>query len=382
VGVKLLRTEAVRIYDKYSVIKEVWKQLDPTNIAIFTAMAKLGPRNLQEVSRLTGIPYTTVIHRISQIETKSTEISVLVPKVAKLGMTRLVVLVAAKPGLESTVSQALKIPNYWRVVERCEGAFTHHSIQTVPVKFLNTFKEYISTMRAKNLIKSYRIIETSDPTFIFPAFSDYDSSSGQWIFHWDEWLSELQSRTPEKTIKDPKIEQIRMDMTDLKIIAYLQLNGRFTFEEIAKKINVSSQTVREHYNKKLIPSGVVDEFDLNVDPYPVDISTDHEFMLDFTDSVAMNQFFSLARKLFFVNHLCKAARKNTLLVRTMVIHSQVSNLFTFFSEMANLGLLNSFSAVRLDMYSRENDTITCDLFDEVEGWQWDVYKNLLELNKL
>jgi len=66
----------------------------------------------------------------------------------------------------------------------------------------------------------------------------------------------------------------------------------------------------------------------------------------------------------------------------MVIHSQVSNLFTFFSEMANLGLLNSFSAVRLDMYARDMDTITPDLFDEAEGWQWDVYKNLLELNKL
>jgi hypothetical protein len=34
------------------------------------------------------------------------------------------------------------------------------------------------------------------------------------------------------------------------------------------------------------------------------------------------------------------------------------------------------------MYARDMDTITFDLFDEVEGWQWDVYKNLLELNKL
>jgi DNA-binding Lrp family transcriptional regulator len=380
--VKLLRTETVRILDQYSGIKEISKQLAPTNIAIFTAMAKVGPRNLPEVSRLTGIPYTTVNHRISQIEANSREISILVPKVTKLGMIRLVVLVAAKPGLENAVSQALKIPNYWRVVERCEGAFTHHSIQTVPVKFLKIFREYISTMRAMNLIKSYRIIETSDSTSIFPAFSNYDSCFGNWTFHWDEWLSELQTRTPEKTIEDPKIDEITMDKTDLKIIAYLQLNGRLTFTEIAKKIGVSPQTVKYHYDKKLVPSGIVDEFDLDVDPYPVDISTYHEFMLEFTDNVAMNQFFSLADKLFFVDHLSKAARKNTLLVRTRVIQSQVSNLFTFFSEMTNLGLLNAYSAVRLDMYSREMDTITFDLFDEVEGWQWDVYKNLLELNKL
>ncbi|HUK27991.1 MAG TPA: hypothetical protein VLV31_06170, partial [Candidatus Acidoferrales bacterium] len=61
---------------------------------------------------------------------------------------------------------------------------------------------------------------------------------------------------------------------------------------------------------------------------------------------------------------------------------QVSNLFTFFSEMTNLGLLYSYSAVRIDMYARDMDTITFDLFDESEGWQWDRDKNLIELSKL
>ena len=372
----------MRIFDQYSGIKEISKQLDPTNIAIFTAMAKVGPRNLRDVSRLTGIPLTTVYHRISQIEANSREISILVPRVVKLGMVRLVVLVAAKPGLENLVTQALKIPNYWRVVERCEGAFTHHSIQTIPVKFLKIFKEYVSTMRAMNLIKAYRIIETSDSTSIFPAFSDYDSSSAIWTFHWDQWLIELQKRTPEKTIEDPKITETDMNKTDLKIIAYLQLNGRLKFKEIAKKISVSPQTVRYHYDKKLVPSGVVDEFDLDVDPYPVDISTYHEFQLDFADTIAMNQFFSMADKLFFIDHLSKAAHKNTLIVRTRLIQTQVSNLFTFFSEMTNLGLLYSYSAVRIDMYARDMDTITFDLFDESEGWQWDRDKNLIELSKL
>jgi len=372
----------VQIVDQYSGIKEISKQLDPTNLAIFSTMAKVGPRNLLEVSRITGIPFTTVYHRIAQIEENSREISTLVPKVARLGMVRLVVLVAARSGLEDVVSQALKIPGYWRVVERCEGAFTHHSIQTIPVKFLKTFKEYVSTMHAMNLIKSFRIIQTSDSTSIFPDFSNYESSSGKWTFHWDEWLNDLQTTTPQKTIQDPKISAMTMDRTDLQIIGHLQLNGRFSFTEIAKRINVSPQAVKYHFDKKLIPSGAVDEFHLDVAPYPVDISSYHEFMLEFTSSTAMNRFFSLADKLFFIDHISKAVRKNTLLVRTRMIQSQVSNLFTFFSEMSNLGLLETYSAVRLDMYSREMDTITPELFDEVEGWQWDVYKKLLELNKL
>ena len=160
--------ETVRVFDEFAwsnkEIREVSKQLDPTNISILSTMAEVGPRNLLEVSRLTGIPFTTVYHRISKIESKAGRLVTLISNVAKLGMVRLVVLVSSKPGLEDMVTQALRIPNYWRVIERCEGAFTHHSIQTVPVKFLKAFKDYISTMYAMNLIKSFRIIQTSDHT--------------------------------------------------------------------------------------------------------------------------------------------------------------------------------------------------------------------------
>jgi len=380
--VKLLKTETVRIFDQYSGIKEISKQLDPTNIAIFSAMAKAGPRNLLEVSRLTGIPFTTIYHRIARIESASREISRLIPRVANLGMVRVVVLVAARAGFEDTVTRALKVPNYWRAVERCEGAFTHHSIQTIPVKFLKAFKEYVSTMHAMNLIKSYRILQTGDSTSIFPDFANYESSSGKWTFHWDEWLNELQTSTPNKTIQDPSICAMTMDKTDVQIIACLEVNGCMNFTDIAKKIDVSPQTVKYRYDKKLIQSGVLEQFHLDVAPYPVEISHYHEFMLEFANKTAMNRFYSLAEKLFFVDHISKLLRKSTLLVRTRMLQSQVSKLFDFFSEMTNLGLLNSYSAVRLDMNSRKGQTISFELFDETEGWRWDVYKNLLELNKL
>jgi DNA-binding Lrp family transcriptional regulator len=298
-------------------------------------------------------------------------------------MVRLVVLVAAKPGLEDVVLHALKIPNYWRAVERCEGPYTHHSVHTVPLRFLKAFKEYLSTMLAMNLIKSYKIIQTGDSEPIFPQFSNYESSSGEWTFHWDEWLQELKTTTPPaKETRDPRQTPIAYDKTDLQIIAYLELNGRSSFTEIANKIGSSPQTIKYHYDMKLKPSGTVDEFQFFVAPYPVEKSTHHEFMLEFADSVAMNRFFSLAEKLFFVDHLSKILRRNALLVRTRMIESQVSKLFAFFSEMTNLGMLNSYSAVRLDMNSRQWQTISFELFENVGGWQWDVYENLLELNKL
>jgi DNA-binding Lrp family transcriptional regulator len=381
-----LRTETVRLFDAYAFssksIREVLKRLDPTNVKILATMAKVGPRNLLEVSRLTSIPFTTIYHRVAQIESKSGKVVQLVPNVVPLGMVRIVLLVAAKPGLEDTVTQALRIPNYWRAVERCEGAFTHHSVQIIPVKFLREFREYISTMQAMNLIKSYRIIQTGGSNFVFPDFSYYDSGSGNWTFDWDEWLKEVKAGAPTETIQDHTREPMSLEKVDVQIIASLEQDARMSFTDIAKKINSSPQTVKYHYDRKLVAGGVVDGFDFVLTPYPVEISAYHEFMLEFTDSASMNRFFSAAKKLFFIHHIAKALRKNTLLVRTRIVGSQVESMFAFFSEMVNGGQLTSYSAVRLNMKSRFYQTISYELFDDADGWRWDVYELLLQLNKL
>jgi len=384
--VRKSKTETVRVLDEYAFngrsFREVLKRLDPTNIKILSTMAKVGPRNLLEVSRSTGIPFTTVYHRIAQIESHAQQIAHLLPSVAQLGMTRLMVLVAAKPGLEDIVTKALKIPNYWRTVERCEGAFTHHSIQIIPNKFLNEFREYISTMQAKNLIKSFRIVRTGNTYPIFPDFTSYQSGSGEWVFDWNGWLEAVKSGDPIETVEDPRIDPVAVDKTDLEIVSYLEENGRMKFTDIAEKINTSPQTVKYRYDSKLVPGGVVGTFDFVVLPYPAEISSWHEFMLEFPDTTSMNRFFSVAKRLFFIHHVAKALRRNAILIRTRIVGSQVDNMFTFFAEMVNAGQLTTFSAVRLNMGSRVKQTISTELFDPVFGWQWDVYKNLLELNKL
>jgi DNA-binding Lrp family transcriptional regulator len=134
----MLKTETVSLLDEYKGIRQIIKHLDPTNIKILSAMWKFGPRNLLEVSRRTGMPFTSVYHRISRIETKSKEIAFLIPQVAKLGMVRIAVLLTARPGCEDEVTEALKTPNLWRSIGFCEGIFTHISIQLVPIKFLRS----------------------------------------------------------------------------------------------------------------------------------------------------------------------------------------------------------------------------------------------------
>src|SRR3989304_7389860 len=99
----MLRAEKVRLADWHSELRDFMKRLDGTNIKILSAMWKFGPRNLLEVSRKTGIPFTSVYHRVGKLESETGRGAYLVPKKSKIGMVQLTAQIAAKPGREDKV---------------------------------------------------------------------------------------------------------------------------------------------------------------------------------------------------------------------------------------------------------------------------------------
>jgi len=80
--------------------------------------------------------------------------------------------------------------------------------------------------------------------------------------------------------------------------------------------------------------------------------------------------------------MSKVLHQNSLLVRTYTLQTQVPSLFTFLSQMAQEGLLESYSAVRQDFMEREAQTISYELFDQDQGWIFDLKQYRSELSKL
>jgi len=377
----MIGTEIVRWADWHKGIREITKQLDETNVKILSAMWKFGPRNLLEVSRRTRVPFTSVYHRVAKLETKSKRVAWLIPQVSKLGMVRTVVLVTATPGSEDRVTAALKVPNLWRSVNRCEGTFTHFSVQVVPVKFLKHLKTYIRRLAELNLITQSKMILTGEYIPNFPDFRYYDSASNQWTFQWGRWLAALKKK-PSETIEDPVSFAMLADMKDLLIVKELEKNARKSFADLAPLLGISLQGVKYHYDKKLVPTGIVKHFAFDIMPYPEEVSAYHEVFLQFSSDLAMNRFFSLVNELFFVLGVGKVLHQKTLLVRTYTLQTQVSKMFAFLSQMAREGILESYSSVRQDFTDREVQTISYELFDDERGWTFDLEGCLSELSKL
>jgi DNA-binding Lrp family transcriptional regulator len=377
----MLETEKVRLSDWYKQVREVTKQLDRTNVKIISAMWKSGPRNLLEVSRRTRIPFTSVYHRVAKLEAKSERIAYLVPQISKIGLMRAVVLVTAEPGAEERVTAALKIPNMWCSVTRCEGMFTHHSIQAIPVKALKDFKAYMKRLHALKLVTEYKIILTGEYIPNFPNLTYYNADSNQWTFEWGDWFKEMRKK-PKSRLDDPEDYSLLVGKKDLLIVNELEKNARISFADLAPLLGISLQGVKYHYDKKLVPAGIVKHFGFHIVAFPLEVSAHHEVLLKFRNEAAMNKFYSSIGSLFFVIGVAKVLRQNALIVRTYILQSQLQNMFTFLSRMATEGYLESYSTVRLDLTTKEKRPVSYDLFDEEKGWQFDLKKPVSELRHL
>jgi DNA-binding Lrp family transcriptional regulator len=337
-------------------------------------------RNLLEVSRRTRIPFTSVYHRVAKLEEKSKRLVYLIPQLSKLGMIRVVILVTASPGSEERVTTALKIPNLWRSINPCEGTFTHLSVHAVPVKFLRQIKTYVKRLSEVGLIRQSRIILTGEYIPNFPNFRYYDAASNKWTFQWERWLFALKN-APSRAIEDPESYDLLVSRKDVLIVKELEKNARLSFADIAPVLGISLQGVKYHYDKKLIPTGIVKYFAYDILPYPEEVSAYHEILLEFTSNLAMKRFFHLVDDLFFVLGVAKVLNRNSLLVRTLTLQTQLSNMFAFFSQMARDGALESYSAVRQDFNGRQRQTISYELLDDKMGWQFDLKKCLSELSR-
>jgi DNA-binding Lrp family transcriptional regulator len=327
-------------------------------IKIFSAMWRYGPRNLLEVSRRTSIPFTSVYHRVERIESRSGPIVELMPRLSKLGMVRIVALATARLGCEETVTRALTAPNLWSAIDSCEGSFTHDSVHSVPSKYENEFTDYLNHLSRIKLVTDLRIFPTGDYVPNFPDFSYYNPYQHEWAFPWDEWLLEIMHAKPTDPLLDPPSYETTADKKDLLIVKELQANARKSYSELAALLGITLYGVKYHFDKKLSPQGILTNFQFNVVPYAKEVSAFHEIMLEFENAETMQKFISTIPRLFFVIGFSKILKKDTILLRTYILESQLHRLFEFFSELAKANLLRSYSAIRKNLQSRRTQTIS------------------------
>ncbi len=358
------------------------KLLDRVNVKILSAMSATGPRNLLEVSRVTGLPASTVYSRVNRLARVPGSLVRVIPSHSKLGLQRTTLLIQCTPGMEDVLEEALKLPNYWSLLFSSEGFYNHLSIHAIPVEAIRKFSKYLDLLRSTGVIRKYELLRTTNYHPIFPVFDEYDAKTRSWRFRWRAWLRTLSTGDPKSAISDPERIENLADKSDILILKELEKNGMRRYSQLAKMLGVTLQAVKYRFDKRIYPRELIQGYAFKILPYPSGLADLREIRIDFKSAKAMNRFFSSAKRCFFIWGLSKIIGQNSLLVRTFTPRFEERNLFGLLSELVRVGAATNYSVVRLDFENQKWQTLSHELYDDATGWQFNFDKLTSSVRRL
>lgn len=215
---------------------------------VVEALMKHGPK-YTTISRETGVPITTVRY-------------ILKEKLPKLGFTIRPAINYGKLGLQwyLIILDSPLPPDYLVNLLDLFGetmylnyyAFLLNerkflTIFSIPPKFESSFTTFLDELVKFGIIRKYR----SEKLYyrrVVPLRADcFDFNNGVWLQNWEE--SPRIEEVPE--IHEEPSQLNGMTLLDLKILVEFYKNPLNSYTDIAKKLNITRQTVKRHYENIL-----------------------------------------------------------------------------------------------------------------------------------
>jgi len=363
-------------------INRITSLLDEENIKIISAMKKYGPRNLQHISRKSGVPYPTVYTRVTKLEGEGLLQTWASPDHSRIGLARGVVLLTPVPGRELLAREALKIPGYWLRVIRCSGEINgYYSLQAIPSNNRQDFEQYLDQLIASGIAASYRILWLGDFRSKIPNFEYYDSKKKAWKFEWKAWLKFAPDEKHSEQTNEIMVEKVSFDKNDLLILKELEKNARRKLSEFAQMIGVTLPAAKYRFDN-IVKKGLVQDYVIDILPYAPEVSELYEIRLDYPDENHLAAREKWLQRLPFVLNYSRIRGANSVTARMYMPRGEVNNLITLLSSWVREGVLDRFSYMALDPMTIEAQTFSYEQFDDKNGWHFDNREYLNALRNL
>ncbi len=356
--------------------------LDEENIKIIRTMKKHGPRNLQQVSRKSGVPYPTVYTRVNRLEEQRLLHTRVFPNFSKIGLARAMVLLTPKPGRESLAREALKIPGYWVSIIRCAGEVNgYYSSHAVPASNRQDFEQYLDQLIPQGVATSCRIFWLGEQTSNIPNFDYFDTGKKTWKFNWAGWLKQFsEDRKREKT-EEKDVQKVSYDKNDLLILKELMKDARKKLSEFAKMLGVTLPAAKYRFDN-IVKKGIIHDYIIYSLPYSPDVSDLLEVKLDFSGESMMATREKVLRDLPFVLGFSPVRGAYSISARVYLPRGEMNNLLTLLSALVRRRVLDDFSYLVLDPMTIENQTFSYEFYGDKSGWHYDNREYLDALRKL
>lgn len=203
----------------------------------------LNPLNLMEISRATGIPYSTLRRRINKLRT---QIRVFArPNYWRLGLAPMVYLLPFSKKDFDVFSKAYYTRSLIKFFHR--GGRKLFVYLTIPMEFKSIIDVVLRS--TAEVYFADEVIEMTSPKEFKPEVN------------WEEVFNTV-VKTEEKKIEIPKEEVF--DVKDLLIIRELEKDSLITFKNIAETVGISEELCLYHYYRHIIERKLIKEFTVRV----------------------------------------------------------------------------------------------------------------------
>lgn len=263
------------------------RRADFSDLRVLEALATHGPRNVTEVARKLDMAAETLRKRIKRLRSQFFLRFGINIYHTFLGLKKAIVFAEAISGYEDMLLGILKKNDFWIALARCYGMFEGCvGVFIIPKDHCAEFEHFLHEVQELGVARNIQLFWSTCFQSVSSRCNWFDQKSSDWKFQWDEWIKEIRSEKTELpyTLVDPTSFPMKGDEIDILILKELEKDATISFNELGKKLGISPQLVRYHYQKHLVEQGLIESFEVTFFHFGRQIS-DFSFFIFRFDSI-------------------------------------------------------------------------------------------------
>lgn len=360
-----------------------WKKLDEIDVKIIEGLSLLGPRNIAQIARYLQLPATTVRFRVKRMLSDSILFLHLNPYHTNMGLKKVVLFVEATPGYEDDLLDCLRLNDFWIFLCRIYGPYEGcGGIWTIPKEKIEVFHSFLKSLKEVGLARNFEVIWSTCFHGIPVRRRWFSIENGAWLFHWDEWISEVERIEGELpyTLVEPEDWPIRVDYEDLLIIKELEKDARSSMTDISKTLGIPLQKIKYHFLEHILKRDLIESYQVEIYRFPFPFRQTLFVKLEFDDYEKMAKFALSMLDKPFATFVGKVLGENALVIHIRLPKSEFRKFISALSTLIRKGLLKQYHYVIQDIYQTWRETIPYQCFEKGR-WNYDNEKYYEELRK-
>lgn len=357
------------------------KFLDQTNAKILKALARYGPRNISNLAKATSLPVTTVRFRLRKMVEKGLLLVTINPNLPKLGLVKAFVIADSTLGHHDHLMKTIENADYWTYIIRCYGKMDGYCAYfAFPAERKRELENYFEEASSLGIFSGHKLSWITNSYYVTPDFACYDFKERKWKLQWQEWMNAIMNAPKELpyNLREADRYETVADKMDLYMIKELEKDAAIDLTKLSKTLRITPQSVGSRFQKHIIERNLIANYNVDIYPFPLEVSDLYNFIIDFDDEEALARFANGSDGKPFIVSFAKVIGKNSLVANVYILKREFSELIRSLNLFYSKGLIKDFHYVTLDQASYKRQTISYRCFENGK-WSYDFEERIKKL---